>query len=112
MTKTSGKTTTFGSSLRRYREAAGFSQEALAARAGLSTRAISDLERGINQRPRYATLELLTKALELSAPQREWLEKIARSESSGLPDASPNLASFTSAPAWPLPPTRLIGREE
>jgi transcriptional regulator with XRE-family HTH domain len=36
----------FGTLLKRYRQAAGLSQEALAARADLSARAISDLERG------------------------------------------------------------------
>jgi transcriptional regulator with XRE-family HTH domain len=61
--------TGFGSLLKRYRMAAGLSQEGLAARASLSTRAISDLERGINRVPRYDTLELLTKALSLSSPQ-------------------------------------------
>ena len=35
--------------LRRYREAAGLTQETLAQRAGLSARGISDLERGARQ---------------------------------------------------------------
>src|SRR5437773_5513185 len=52
----------FRTLLKHYRQAAGVSQEALAARAGLSARAISDLERGINRTPRYATLELLSSA--------------------------------------------------
>jgi len=43
----------FGALLKRYRLAAGLSQEALATRASLSTRAISDLERGINRTSRY-----------------------------------------------------------
>jgi transcriptional regulator with XRE-family HTH domain len=42
----------FGRQLRRYRLAAGLSQEALAERAGLSWRTISDLERGVKQGPR------------------------------------------------------------
>ena len=37
---------TFAALLRRHREAAGLTQEALAERAGLSTRAIAYLERG------------------------------------------------------------------
>lgn len=44
---------TFGSLLRQYRMASGLTQEALADRANLSSRAISDLERGINRVPRY-----------------------------------------------------------
>ena len=35
----------FGELLRRYRVAAGLTQEALAERAGISTRGVSDLER-------------------------------------------------------------------
>ena len=60
----------FGALLKHYRLAAGLSQEALAARAGLSARTISDLERGIHGTPRTDTLELLTSALSLSAQQR------------------------------------------
>ena len=55
--------THFASLLKRYRQAAGLSQEALAARAQLSARAISDLERGINRAPRHDTLELLRHSL-------------------------------------------------
>ncbi len=43
--------TAFGPLLRRYCAAAGLTQEELAARARLSVRAISDLERGL-KRPR------------------------------------------------------------
>jgi len=57
------ETTRFATLLKRYRQAAGLSQEALATRAQLSARAISDLERGINRTPRNDTLELLTEAL-------------------------------------------------
>ena len=39
-----------GELVRRHRTAAALSQEALAERAGLSVRAISDLERGVHQR--------------------------------------------------------------
>ena len=60
----------FGALLKRYRQAAGLSQEALAARADLSARAISDLERGINRTPRYDTLELLMGALSLPEQQQ------------------------------------------
>src|SRR2546428_315439 len=98
----------FGTLLRRYRLSAGLSQEALAARASLSARTISDLERGIHGTPRTDTLELLTGALSLSAQQRTLL----------LVSARPAVAAFVEAPAhspspvFPLPPTRLIGREQ
>ena len=56
----------FGSLLRRYRRGAGLTQEQLAERAGVSARAISDLERGVKTTPQAATLRLLADALELS----------------------------------------------
>jgi tetratricopeptide (TPR) repeat protein/transcriptional regulator with XRE-family HTH domain len=64
----------FGIQLKRERLARGLTQEALAARAGLSTRAISDLERGINRTPRKETLRLLDDALQLSPDARARLE--------------------------------------
>src|SRR5260370_35938685 len=60
----------FGILLKRYRMAADLTQEALAARAGLSARTIADLERGINRTPRHDTFELLMSALDLTAQQR------------------------------------------
>src|SRR5712692_7636003 len=53
----------FGELLKQYRLAAGLTQEALAERAGLSVREISDLERGVNRAPRPDTLQLLAAAL-------------------------------------------------
>jgi transcriptional regulator with XRE-family HTH domain len=41
----------FGELLRRYRGEKGFSQEELAAQAGLSVQAVSALERGVTQWP-------------------------------------------------------------
>src|SRR5947209_19777455 len=68
----------FGALLKHYRLAAGLSQEALATRASLSARTISDLERGIHDAPRSDTLELLTGALSLTDQQRTWLLASAR----------------------------------
>ena len=56
----------FGALLKRYRLGAGLSQEGLAARAGLSSRTISDLERGVHGAPHADTFALLTSALSLS----------------------------------------------
>ncbi len=61
-----GREISFGEVLRRSRIGAGLSQEGLAAAAGLSPRSISDLERGIHQRPRADTIRLLSDALRLS----------------------------------------------
>ena len=51
--------------LRRYRVAAGLSQEALADQAGLSLRGVSDLERGLSRAPSLHTLGRLADALGL-----------------------------------------------
>jgi tetratricopeptide (TPR) repeat protein/transcriptional regulator with XRE-family HTH domain len=59
----------FGQLLRRYRTAAGLTQEALAERAGVSVRGISDLERGVRRAPYLDTIELLANALQLSATE-------------------------------------------
>ena len=64
----------FGAVLKRFRVAAGLTHEALAERAGLGARTISDLERGISRAPRAATLGLLVAALGLSPDQRAALE--------------------------------------
>jgi predicted ATPase/transcriptional regulator with XRE-family HTH domain len=97
--------THFGALLKRYRQSARLSQEGLAERAGLSARAISDLERGVNRTPRYATLEALATALALSAPQRDLLQAAAQPD---LTSDAPSL-SFLNVPS---PPTPLIGRGE
>jgi len=97
---------TFGVLLRRYRQAAGLSQETLAAQAGLSTRAISDLERGINRNPRSDTLDLLAGALPLTSHQQNLLRASARPErASGTSPVSPSHG-------LPLSPTAMIGREQ
>ena len=101
--------TSFGALLKRYRLSAGLSQEALAARATLSARAISDLERGIKHRPRFETLELLTNALSLPTQQRALLKAAARPEMAPAPSATQS-TSFLSI--LPFAPTPLIGREE
>ncbi|MBA3378178.1 MAG: helix-turn-helix transcriptional regulator, partial [Chloroflexia bacterium] len=56
----------FGDQLRRLRQAAGMTQETLAERSGLSVRGISDLERGVKQRPHPETIRLLASALDLA----------------------------------------------
>src|ERR1035438_6335705 len=53
----------FGVLLRQARRHGGLTQEELAHRSGLSTRTISDLERGRVARPRGSSLDLLVAAL-------------------------------------------------
>src|SRR5215471_13646293 len=98
--------TTFGALLKRYRMAAGLTQEALAERASLSTRAVSDLERGLSRAPRYDTLDLLTKAMHLEAEPRAALFAAAR------PAVAGENAQAAPLQVLPFPPTALLGREQ
>jgi predicted ATPase/transcriptional regulator with XRE-family HTH domain len=69
--------TTFGESLREHRLAGLMTQAELAERAGLSERAISDLERGLKT-PQRATIRLLIDALNLAPVIAEAFELAAR----------------------------------
>jgi transcriptional regulator with XRE-family HTH domain len=105
-----------GQLLRDARQSAALTQEALAARAGLSTRAISDLERGINHTPRTTTVQLLVRALGLSEQEREHFETVARAHQTNSPTAT--RAGYSAADALAAPvtgtalayPPPLIGR--
>jgi len=97
----------FGALLKHYRLATGLSQEALAARASLSARTISDLERGIHATPHTDTLELLTGALSLTDQQRALLLASARPADTFV-DTPPRSHKLD----FPVPPTRLVGREQ
>jgi tetratricopeptide (TPR) repeat protein/transcriptional regulator with XRE-family HTH domain len=65
----------FGVLLRRYRLASGLSQEELAQRAGLSVRALANMERGRTRRPYRRSVRLLAEAMALPEPQRLDLER-------------------------------------
>ncbi|HEX7102287.1 MAG TPA: tetratricopeptide repeat protein [Nitrolancea sp.] len=95
---------TFGGLLKRFRVAAGLTQEGLAERAGLSARGISDLERGRRSNPYFETVRLLADALELEDEDRAAL--IAAARGCGI-DSSPALEPPTNLPR---PLTSLIGR--
>jgi transcriptional regulator with XRE-family HTH domain len=98
--------TAFGILLKRYRMAAGLTQEALATRAGLSARTIADLERGINRVPRHDTFELLLTTLDLTVQQRALFVATVRPEMTARVNGSRPPSRI------PLPPTPLIGREQ
>jgi tetratricopeptide (TPR) repeat protein/transcriptional regulator with XRE-family HTH domain len=103
----------FGGLLRRLRDDAGLTQDELAEAAGVSQRAVSDLERGINRTARKDTAVLLADALGLGgraselfisaargrAPAGEALAAVARQTQAGAAAASRTLprdiASFT-----------------
>ena len=74
--------------LRRHRVAAGLTQEALAARAGLSARGISDLERGVRRVPQRETVRLLATGLGLGPAEHAAMVAAAR-----RPSAPARLAS-------------------
>lgn len=108
-----------GDLIRRFRLTAGLSQEELAARAGLSTRGISDLERGLRTSPHLETLRLLASALGLSENERSAMLAAARPELQQPPRPRATTAKGQPASArrakvqrsLPAPPTRLIGRD-
>ncbi|MDF2760135.1 MAG: hypothetical protein K0S99_2769, partial [Thermomicrobiales bacterium] len=98
-----------GELLRQHRIAAALSQEALAERAGLSVRAIGDLERGVHQVPRLETVRLLADALALGEARRAELLAAAHPQVRASVDRQ---RERSQSPArLPVPPTRLIGRE-
>jgi tetratricopeptide (TPR) repeat protein/transcriptional regulator with XRE-family HTH domain len=68
----------FGRLLRRYRHAVGLTQEELADRARISSRAVWDLECGRTHRPRRSTVNALVAALELSESDATQLARAAR----------------------------------
>ena len=105
---TANRAATFGERLRELREAAGFTQEELAAKAGLTAKAVGALERGERKRPYPHTVRSLADALELDEDRRSsLLASVPRrdAEVSALPASPPP------DPSLPLPPTLLVGRE-
>ncbi|MGD9891360.1 MAG: LuxR C-terminal-related transcriptional regulator [Dehalococcoidia bacterium] len=100
----------FGEQLRRYRRRAGFTQKALAERAGLTVSAISALEQGERRRPYPHTVSLLAAALDLGTEERTAFGVAARP--AGDPAAaSPSMPADVTAATLPAPRTPLIGRE-
>jgi predicted ATPase/transcriptional regulator with XRE-family HTH domain len=91
--------------LRQHRQAAGLTQEALAEAAGLSTRGISDLERGARGYPHPETVRRLAAALNLDeATHAVFLQSAPRRPGSAA--GSPTTPQGT----FPIPMTSLVGR--
>jgi predicted ATPase/DNA-binding XRE family transcriptional regulator len=95
----------FGAQLKSLREAAGFTQEELAAIAGLSVHAVSALERGERRRPQFDTVRSLSAALDLPGATRDALLASAR-----LPTQT-TAVEEAGGFALPLPLTAFVGRE-
>jgi tetratricopeptide (TPR) repeat protein/transcriptional regulator with XRE-family HTH domain len=88
----------FAAVLRELRSRAGLTQEELADAAGLSARALSDLERGVAATPRRETARLLGDALGLVGAERERFEAAARGRSLARVPAAAAAAAMRSLP--------------
>lgn len=77
VTTTRPSTGEFGRLLREFRTRARLSQEQHAHAAGVSVRALTDMERGRTRGPQRRTVQALTRALELSTADSEQLERAA-----------------------------------
>ena len=106
-------TKSFGAMLRQHRLAADLSQEALAEKAGLSLRAISDLERGTRRAPYAVTVGMLADALALPADDRRLLERSVDRHRGPLHRSGPGaaVAALRTPAHLPPPPSPAIGRE-
>ena len=112
----------FGRLLRHYRRSLGLTQEELAERAGLSVRAISNLEREVEHSPRTDTVQLLVAALALTTEERVAFEAAARAFAhaaravqveQAVPPPIPWLTlHLTPTSNLPVQPTPFIGREQ
>jgi predicted ATPase/transcriptional regulator with XRE-family HTH domain len=99
---------TFGALLKRYRLAAGLTQELLAERSGISARGVQDLERGVHTTPHAETVRRLAQALELDARAQAALVEAAHPETTA--QGAPAVVLLRQR-APPVPATPLIGRE-
>ncbi|MDQ3928107.1 MAG: helix-turn-helix domain-containing protein, partial [Chloroflexota bacterium] len=97
----------FGTRLKRLREAAGLTQEELASKAGLTAKAVGALERGERRRPYPHTVRSLADALGLSEDERVSLLATIRKQGDAAPAAQANVVGST----LPTPTTQLLGRE-
>ena len=110
---TTAQTISLGTLLRRYRRAAGLTQEELAAKAGVSARTISDLERGLTRRSHADTLALLADALRLTPDERAAFAAATRALRPEARNPDANHAAephYVLAPAL-VPLTPIVGRE-
>src|SRR5262245_6255072 len=97
----------FGQMLRRFRTAAGLTQEELAERAGLSTRGVQDLERGLRRSPHPGTTHRLAEALALGPAERA--ELLATTDPAAT-SARESVKAARAAAHLRVPPTDFIGR--
>jgi predicted ATPase/DNA-binding XRE family transcriptional regulator len=103
----------FADLLRQHRIAAALSQEALAERAGISARAVSDLERGVKQRPHLETVRMLADALDLTGSDRTALAVASRPAQVSPTESELQAPVRAAVPVGlPVPSTPLVGRAD
>jgi tetratricopeptide (TPR) repeat protein/transcriptional regulator with XRE-family HTH domain len=106
------RASSLGELLKQLRADAGLTQEALAESAGLSTRAVGSLERGVNQTARRETARLLADALGLAGPTRAVFEALARRPiATGRKRKPGQPADATPGAGEPIGRRALIGRD-
>jgi transcriptional regulator with XRE-family HTH domain/tetratricopeptide (TPR) repeat protein len=103
--------TSFAALLRQLRKAAGLTQEDLAHAAQLSSRAVSDLERGLALTARKDTARRLADALDLAGAARAQFEAAARGRSPGARLADGALATVPGALGDPQALLRFVVTE-
>ncbi|WP_181442178.1 ATP-binding protein [Streptomyces tateyamensis] len=101
----------FGALLREFRRKAGWTQEELAERSGLSTHAISVLETGRRQ-PRLSSVALLAKALGVDEAEREQLLAAAQEQAGGSEPPPPGATDRPVPRLLPYAVAEFTGRAE
>jgi len=100
----------FAGFLRELRVKAQLTQEELAEAAGLSTRTVSDLERGVNRRAQKDTARMLADALGLTGPVRARFEALARGRA--VPDGAGTGAAAAATRTLPRDIASFTGRQQ
>jgi predicted ATPase/transcriptional regulator with XRE-family HTH domain len=101
---------TFGQRLRRLRLERGLTQQSLAERAGLATRAVAALESGARRRPYPRTVEALANALGVAGTTRTELTELAR-HAAPAAELPGSIEPIGVAPRLPVWSTSFLGRE-
>lgn len=107
-----GTPRSFGDEVRRRRRGAGLSQADLAEGAGISERAVSDIERGVRSSVYAATARRLADALTITGDERRRFLEAAAQPRSDSDTAVTRAVSPRYRARLPLPLTRLVGRDD
>ncbi len=106
-------TQAIGDLLRQHRIDSGFTQQDLAERAAISTRTVSDIERGLRSGVYRDTAKRLADALHLEGSTRATFERAARRAPTANAHRSGTDAARRPGPTdLPTPLTPLIGRDD